>query len=56
MMPDMRQDDTVKLAALRKAIEESDSSGIANGNVFARVRRKLREELAHLQKAESSDK
>src|SRR5580700_10703490 len=30
-----------KLAALRAAIDEGDSSGIAEGNVFARVRKKL---------------
>ncbi|PYT24086.1 MAG: type II toxin-antitoxin system ParD family antitoxin [Acidobacteria bacterium] len=31
-----------KLAALRAAIDEGDSSGIANGNVFARVRKTLK--------------
>lgn len=31
-----------KLAALRGAIDEGDGSGIAKGNVFARVRRKLK--------------
>ncbi|MGH7838514.1 MAG: type II toxin-antitoxin system ParD family antitoxin [Candidatus Binataceae bacterium] len=30
-----------KLAALRVAIDEGDVSGLAAGNVFARVRRKL---------------
>jgi antitoxin ParD1/3/4 len=30
-----------KLAALRKAIDEGDASGIADGNPFARVRRGL---------------
>jgi antitoxin ParD1/3/4 len=30
-----------KLAALRKAIDEGDASGVAEGNVFARVREKL---------------
>jgi antitoxin ParD1/3/4 len=30
-----------KLAALRDAIDEGDASGIAEGNVFARVRKKL---------------
>jgi antitoxin ParD1/3/4 len=30
-----------KLAALRTAIDDGDSSGIAEGNVFARVREKL---------------
>ena len=29
-----------RLAALRKAIDEGDDSGIATGDVFARVRRK----------------
>jgi len=31
-----------KLAALRAAIDEGDASGIVDGNVFARVRKKLR--------------
>lgn len=31
-----------KLTALRAAIDEGDASGIASGDVFARVRRKLR--------------
>jgi antitoxin ParD1/3/4 len=31
-----------KLAALRAAIDEGDASGIANINVFPRVRRKLK--------------
>jgi len=30
-----------KLAALRKAIDEGDASGIAKGDVFGRVRKKL---------------
>lgn len=30
-----------KLAVLRKAIDEGDASGFAEGNVFARVRKKL---------------
>ncbi len=30
-----------KLTALRAAIDEGDASGIAKGNAFARVRRKL---------------
>jgi len=30
-----------KLAALRMAIDEGDASGIAEGNVFARVRQTL---------------
>jgi antitoxin ParD1/3/4 len=30
-----------KLTALRGAIDEGDASGIARGNAFARVRRKL---------------
>jgi antitoxin ParD1/3/4 len=30
-----------KLTALRAAIDEGDASGIAKGNVFARVRKKL---------------
>jgi antitoxin ParD1/3/4 len=30
-----------KLAALRAAIDEGDASGIAEANVFARVRKKL---------------
>jgi antitoxin ParD1/3/4 len=31
-----------KLAALRTAIDEGDASGIAKGNVFERVRHKLK--------------
>ena len=31
-----------KLAALQKAIDEGDASGIAKGNVFDRVRNQLR--------------
>jgi antitoxin ParD1/3/4 len=31
-----------KLAALRAAIDEGDASGIAKGNVFERVRRRLK--------------
>ncbi|HWB31722.1 MAG TPA: type II toxin-antitoxin system ParD family antitoxin [Acidobacteriaceae bacterium] len=31
-----------KLAALRRAIDEGDASGIAKGDVFAQVRRKLK--------------
>jgi antitoxin ParD1/3/4 len=31
-----------KLAALRTAIDEGDASGVANGNVFARVRKTLK--------------
>jgi hypothetical protein len=29
----------LKLAALRRAIDEGDASGVAKGNVFARVRK-----------------
>ena len=32
----------LKLAALRAAIDEGDSSGIADGNAFAHVRKTLR--------------
>lgn len=32
----------IKLAALRAAIDEGDASGIASGDVFRRVRRKLK--------------
>jgi antitoxin ParD1/3/4 len=31
-----------KLAALRTAIDEGDASGVAKGNVFARVRKTLK--------------
>ena len=31
-----------KLAALRTAIDEGDASGVAEGNVFERVRQKLK--------------
>jgi antitoxin ParD1/3/4 len=36
-----RQHDA-RVSALRAAIDEGDASGIANGDVFARVRRKLK--------------
>lgn len=32
----------LKLVALRAAIDEGDASGIARGDIFARVRKKLR--------------
>lgn len=35
------QEHEAKLAALRAAIDEGDASGIARGNVFARVRKTL---------------
>ena len=31
-----------KLAAIRSAIDEGDASGVASGNVFGRVRKKLK--------------
>jgi antitoxin ParD1/3/4 len=31
-----------KLAALRRAIDEGDASGVARGDVFARVRKQLK--------------
>ncbi len=36
------QHNEAKLAALRAAIHEGDTSGIATGDVFGRVRRKLK--------------
>jgi antitoxin ParD1/3/4 len=36
------QQHEAKLAALRAAIDEGDASGIASGDVFTRVRRKLK--------------
>ena len=36
------QENEVKLAALRAAIDEGDASGIAPGNVFRRVREALK--------------
>ena len=36
------QEHAAKLAALRRAIDEGDASGVARGNVFARVRRTLK--------------
>jgi len=36
------QEYEAKLAALREAIDEGDRSGIARGDVFAQVRRKLK--------------
>ena len=35
-----------KLAALRTAIDEGDASGVAEGNVFGRVRRALKSPTA----------
>jgi len=35
------QEHAAKLAALRKAIDEGLASGVAKGDVFARIRRKL---------------
>lgn len=35
------QEHEAKLAALRAAIDEGDASGVAKGNVFARVRKTL---------------
>jgi hypothetical protein len=35
------QQDGAKLAALRDAIDEGDARGIAEGDVFARVRKTL---------------
>lgn len=36
------QEYEAKLAALRTAIDEGDASGIADGNVFARIRKSLK--------------
>jgi antitoxin ParD1/3/4 len=36
----------LKLAALRAAIDEGDASGVAEGNVFRRVRKNLKLPLA----------
>jgi antitoxin ParD1/3/4 len=36
------QEHQAKLAALRKAIDEGDASGIARGDVFSRVRKTLK--------------
>jgi antitoxin ParD1/3/4 len=36
------QEYDAKLAALRAAVDEGDASGIAKGDVFARVRRTLK--------------
>jgi antitoxin ParD1/3/4 len=36
----------LKLAALRAAIDEGDASGVAQGNVFRRVRKNLKLPLA----------
>jgi len=35
------EDYEAKLAALRKAIDEGDASGIAEGDVIGRIRKKL---------------
>jgi antitoxin ParD1/3/4 len=39
--PTIQQQYETKLAALRAAIDEGDASGIAKGDVFARVRKTL---------------
>ena len=36
------QEYATKLTALRTAIDEGDASGIAKGNIFARVRKALK--------------
>ena len=36
------QEQAAKLAALRRAIDEGDASGVAGGNIFGRVRRTLK--------------
>lgn len=36
------QEHAAKLAALRRAIDEGDDSGVAAGNVFGRVRKTLK--------------
>ncbi|HYL74323.1 MAG TPA: hypothetical protein VEU96_08950 [Bryobacteraceae bacterium] len=36
------QEDQARLAVLRAAIDEGDASGVAEGDVFARVREKLK--------------
>ena len=41
------QHDEAKLAALRAAIDEGDASGVAEGDVFARVRKALNLPLTH---------
>jgi hypothetical protein len=43
----MTEDDLRKLAALRAAIDAGDASGIAEGDVFARVRKALNLPPAH---------
>jgi antitoxin ParD1/3/4 len=42
MLEREEQEYEAKLAALRAAIDEGDASGIAEGDVFGRVRRSLR--------------
>ncbi len=36
------QEHAAKLAALRRAIDEGDASGVASGNVFGRIRKTLK--------------
>jgi len=36
------QEHAAKLAALRNAIDEGDASGVAEGNVFSRIRKTLK--------------
>ena len=40
--PNEDQQDEAKLTALRAAIDEGDASGVAEGDVFARVRESLK--------------
>ena len=40
--PERRQEHEAKLHALQAAIDEGDASGVAKGNVFGRVREKLK--------------
>ena len=42
MLEREEQEYEVKLAALRAAIDEGDASGIAEGNLFGRVRKSLK--------------
>jgi antitoxin ParD1/3/4 len=41
------QEHAAKLAALRGAIDEGDASGVAEGDVFGRVRKTLRLSASH---------
>jgi antitoxin ParD1/3/4 len=45
MLEHSERENEMKLAVLRKAIAEGDASGVARGDVFARVRKRVRQAI-----------